>query len=55
MGIPFQSSQSPVRAAAARIRFIQQVTSVEAVKISEGVIRDEMVVYVPQAAVNDMH
>ena len=45
----------PVRmkeVAVVRIRAIQQVCYVEAVKIAEGVSREEMVVDVPQSAVN---
>ena len=37
-----------------RIRAIQQISYVEAVKIAEGVKRYEMVVDVPQTAVNAM-
>jgi hypothetical protein len=49
--------ECPVRmreVAVARIKTIQQVSYVEAVKIAEGGSRDEMVVDVPQSIVNAM-
>ena len=43
------------KVAVARIRAIQQVFYVETVRIAEGVSREEMVVDVPQSAVNDKY
>ena len=54
MAITFPECPVRMDVTVARIRAIQQVSCVEPVKIAVGVNREEMVVDIPQSAVNDM-